>query len=397
MRSVRPVPPGARQAVAARAGRTLLLAAAILAVAAPGAFGRGGKDEAAPAEWSEEDGRTILKVRSPSPMKAYLVEPAAAPAEGAKAELLIALHGHGGTATGLLQYGASAARPRDMYVLACEGSTELQTDQGMGHSWSDPDVKAILACLDATLARVPRIDARRVVLLGHSAGGTMSLRTYQARPAAFAGVCTSAAPMTPSGAQKGARVVVMLGTKDGNFAGFQAAVAATEKAVVGRVLAVTDLEHKLPHETYAQEALAWLLDSKAPSETLRVPFAPDAEVPPPADTPAAKGKGHAFRVGVVFEAGHRGAPAGAPDKATAKAKAAARAAEWKKAAKEGVADLVAAGSDDPLSKEAKGIVTGHLLARYGGPLLTGISKLKGGDVAGPLECDAGWLVVARDP
>jgi hypothetical protein len=203
--------------------------------------------------------------------------------------------------------------------------------------------------------------------------------------------------MTPCGAQKGARVVVVLGTKDGNFAGFPAAVAAAEKAVVGRVLAVTDLGHDLPNLTYAQEAIGWLLDSKAPSETLRVPLEPAAEVPPPPDTPAAKGKGGAFRVGVVFEAGHRGAPADAPEKAAAKAKAAALAAEWKKAAGAGVGDLVATGSADPLTKDLRGLVTGHVLARYGGPLLAGLSKLKGGDVAGPFECDAGWLVVARDP
>jgi poly(3-hydroxybutyrate) depolymerase len=389
-----------RPAPSARRARALLLAGSLLLASfAPGAEARGGKEKEAakPPVWSEEAGRTVLEVTSPSPMKAYVAEPARPPAEGAKAELLVTLHGHGGTATGLLSYGTTAAASRSMFVLACEGSTEIPTDRGPGHAWSDRDVQAILACLDATLAKYPSIDPHRVVLLGHSAGGAMSLRTYAARPAAFAGVCTSASPLTPTGAQKGARVVVMLGTKDPNFAGFPAAVAAAEKTVVGRVLAVTDLPHDLPHATYAEEALGWLLDSHAPSETLRVPFEPSAELPPPADTPAAKGKGGTFRVGLVFESGHRGAPADAPDKAAAKAKASALAAEWRKAAGTGVGDLVAAGSSDPLSKDLRGVVTGQVLARYGGPLLAAVAKLRGGDVAGPVECDAGWLVAARDP
>lgn len=374
-----------------------LVVSLALVLCAPSALGKGGKPEVKAPEWSEEDGRTILRVFAPSALKAYYLAPPAVDegaAKGpAKAELIVILHGHGGTATGMLGYIAPVAAGRGAAVLACEGSGVEKTDQGIGHSWSDPDVAGVLACLDATLAKHP-IDAKRVVLMGHSAGGVMSLRTHAARPSAFAGVYTSAAPGVPSGANKGGRFVVNLGTKDPNFVDFPGAVSASEKTVVARVVAVTDLPHDLPHADYSREAIAWLLDSKAPSEVLRVPLAPGDEVRAPPDTPAAKAKGKGFRHVLLFEKGGRGAPATAPEKAAVKAAAVALAAEWKKSSDFGA--LVAAKSEDPLSKESQGLITGEVLARYGGALVTAMSKLRGGDVSAPIEGDAGWHVVARD-
>jgi predicted esterase len=376
--------------------RSLLALAALLVLAAPPArvlLAKGGKPAVEAPTWTEEDGRTVLHVFAPSPLKAYYVPPTNL-AEGKKAELIIVLHGHGGTATGMLGDATSVADGRGGAVLACEGSGTLQTDRGEGHSWSDPDVQGVLACLDATLAKHP-IDPKRVVLMGHSAGGTMSVRIHAARPASFAGVYTSAAPAVPTGANKGGRFVVNLGTKDQNFAGFPGAVAASEKTVVARVVAVIDLPHELPHVGYSKEAVAWLLDSRAPSEVLRVPLVPGDEVRAPPDSPAAKAKGKGFRHILLFEKGGRGAPADALEKAAVKAAAQAIASEWKKATDFG--ELVASKSQDPLSKDVRGLVTGEVLARYGGALVTAMAKLKGGDVSAPVEGDAGWHVVARDP
>lgn len=375
--------------------RSLLFVVALLLAALPAraTLAKGGKPEAKAPTWTEEDGRTVLRVFAPSPLKAYYAPPAGL-AEGKKAELVVILHGHGGTATGMLGYVSPAADARGAAVLACEGGGTLQTDRGEGHSWSDPDVQGVLACLDATLAKQP-IDPKRVVLVGHSAGGSMSVRVQAARPAAFAGVYTSAAPTIPSGANKGGRFVVNIGTADGNFAGFKGAVAASEKSVVARVVAVIDLPHELPHVDYTREALAWLLDAKAPSEVLHVPLVPGDEVRPPPESPAEKGKGKGFRHILLFEKGGRGAPADAPERAAAKAAAQAVAAEWRHATDFG--ELVAAKSQDPLSKDLRGQVTGAVLARYGGALVTAMSKLKGGDVSAPVEGDAGWHVVARDP
>ena len=375
--------------------RSLAFVCATLLVACPArsSFAKGGKPEAKAPEWSEADGRTVLNVFVPHPLKAYYVPPSNL-AEGKKAELIVILHGHGGTATGMLGYISPAAEARGAAVLACEGSGVEKTDQGEGHSWSDPDVAAVLACLDATLAKHP-IDPKRVVVCGHSAGGVMSLKVHAMRPAAFAGVYTSAAPGVPSGANKGGRFVINIGTKDPNFVDFAGACAAVEKTVVGRVVAVTDLPHELPHIDYSKEALAWLLDSKAPSEILRVPLVPGDEVHAAPDTPSAKAKGKGFRHILLFEKGGRGAPADAPDKAVVKAAAIALAAEWKKAADFG--ELVAQKSQDPFSKDLRGQVSGAVLARYGGALVTAMAKLKGGDVSAPVEGDAGWHVVARDP
>ncbi len=375
--------------------RRLLALFALLVVGMPArtSLAKGGKPVVQAPTWTEEDGRTVLHVFAPSPLKAYYAAPSNL-AEGKKAELIVILHGHGGTATGMLGYISPVADGRGAAILACEGAGTVKTDTGEGHSWSDPDVQGVLACLDATLAKQP-IDPKRVVLVGHSAGGSMSVRTHAARPAAFAGVYTSAAPTVPSGGNKGGRFVVNIGTKDANFGGFPGAVAASEKAVTARVVAVIDLPHELPHVDYSREAVAWLLDSKAPSEVLHVPLVPGDEVRAPPDAPAAKAKGKGFRHILLFEKGGRGAPADAPEKAVVKAAAQAIAAEWKKASDLG--ELVASKSQDPLSKDLRGLVTGEVLARYGGALVTAMSKLRGGDVSAPVEGDAGWHVVARDP
>jgi poly(3-hydroxybutyrate) depolymerase len=370
---------------------------ALLLLATSGVALAKGKDKDAgkAPEWSEEEGRLVLRVFSPRALKAYLVAPSEPPAEGKKADLLVILHGHGGTATGVLGYATPVAAARGAYLLACEGSGDEKTPQGPGHSWSQPDVQGIVACVEATIAKHP-VDPKRVVLIGHSAGGTMSLATYASKPSAFAGVVTTASPETPSGAQKGARVAVCLGTDDRNYSNFPGAVAACEKTVVGRVVAVLGLGHDLPNAAYARELVAYVLDSKAPSDVLRLPLDPATAVEPAPDTPAAKDKGHPFRHVLVFAAGGRGAPAGAPARAEAKKKAAEIAASLKKLGGSGVAEAVGGATEDPLSKEQGGTISGEVLARYGGPLAAATAKLRPGDVSAPVESDAGWHVVVRD-
>jgi acetyl esterase/lipase len=279
--------------------------------------------------------------------------------------------------------------------MACEGSG---TEGNGGHSWGQADAGGILACLDAALAKFS-IDPKRVVVSGHSAGGTMSFATYAARPAAFAGIYTTAAPASPTTQHKGARVVVNLGTKDPNWVDFAPSVAASEKTVVGRVVGVQDLGHDLPHELYSEEAIAWLLDSKAPSEALRVPGSPDDAVGAPEGTPSAKAKGGPFRHVLLFEAGGRGAPADAPQRADAKTKAAGLQVKAAAARKGGADafDAIASENQDPVAQASRGAITGAVLARYGAALLKGMAKLGAGDVSEPVESDAGWHIVLRDP
>ncbi len=372
---------------------TALLA---LSLAPSSALAKGGKPvKARPPAWTGDAGRPLLEVFDPIPMKAYGHVPANLP-EGQKTALIVVLHGHGGTATGMLGYGAGIGDARNECWLAVEGPG---TEANGGHSWDSTAVPGILACVDAALAKFP-VDAKRVVLMGFSAGGTMSLLTYAARPTGFAGVYTVSSPQTPTAQQKGARVVVSLGTKDANYGGFGPSVQASEKTVVGRIVAMEGLEHNdLPDAEYTNDHIAWILESKAQSEVLRLPAKPEEEVGCPPETPAAKGKGGKYRHVLVFQAGGRGAPANALARAPAKAAAQAVEAEAKKQAAAGgdFGDLVADKSQDPLSKDTRGVITGRVLSRYGGPLVAAMGKLKGGDVSGPVESDAGWHVLSRDP
>jgi predicted esterase len=329
-------------------------------------------------------------------MKAFVSAPSERPA-GRKPEVWVVLHGHGGTASGLFSYGRSASEGRSAVVLACQGTGTIATDRGEGRTWEgERDAEAILACVAATVEKHDA-DPRRVVLLGLSAGGSMSLLTLGRKPSAFAGAVTCAAPRTPDGSHKGTRVAVVLGTKDANYAVFPTARQAAEKTVVARVVSVADLPHELPNALYERECVAWVFESKAPSETLWVPLEPDspARVPP---EPPSKAKGGAgFRHVLLFSAGGRGAPEGAPDRATAKAAAQALLAEWKKTPPADLDAAIAARSQDPVSKDAGGRVTGAVLLRYGGPLSVALTKAKGGEWSGPVESDAGWHLVTRDP
>src|SRR5436190_4279474 len=81
----------------------LAVTSAVLVVARP-ASAKGGKEAARAPEWTEEEGRTVLRVFSPSPLKAYFAAPTTALETGKTAEMIVVLHGHGGTATGLLGY-----------------------------------------------------------------------------------------------------------------------------------------------------------------------------------------------------------------------------------------------------------------------------------------------------
>ena len=81
-----------------------------------------------------------------------------------------------------------------------------------------------------------------------------------------------------------------LGTTDGNFAGFPAAVSAGEKSIVSRTVAVVGLGHDLPPQPYSEEAIAWILDSKAPSEVLWLPLVPGDDAPVPPGSPASKAR-----------------------------------------------------------------------------------------------------------
>jgi poly(3-hydroxybutyrate) depolymerase len=368
--------------------------ACVLALASV-AHARGKGAPRRPAEWSEEAGRQVVSVHDPCTMRAFLHVPEGLGEAGGKAALVVILHGHGGTPTGMLGYGAALADARGEVWMACEGTKEIATDRGPGRAWNPAtDVGGVLACVDAALERLP-LDPRRVVVMGHSAGGTMSLLACAERRS-IAGVHTTAAPVTPSSAQKGARVVVTLGTRDPNYAGFPAARQAAEKQVVGRLVAVDGLGHDLPDALYTSEALDWILDGRGGSEELFVPQRPSEDALPPPGSPASKEKGGSYRHVLKFVAGGRRAPEDALARAAVRASLVSLASGWKRSGAD-FGDAVATESQDPVSRELRGVVTGAVLARYGGALSKAMGKLEGGETSPPVESDAGWHLVHRDP
>jgi predicted esterase len=367
----------------------------LLGLAGGAAFAKGKPPPAKPAEWGEENGTQTVAVTEPTPLKAYVHVPSGLE-EGKKVGLVIVLHGHGGTPTGMLGYGRPIGDARKEIWMACQGGTPIDAGGQPGFQWELKDKDGVLACLDACLAKHP-VDPRRVVLMGFSAGGRMAFETHATRPGAFAGIYACSSAAGPSSAQKGVRVVMSFGTKDPNYASlFQPSRQAAEKTTIGRCVSIADGEHNdLPDPAYSIDALAWILESKAPSETLTLlPRQPGDEARTQSDWPGAKSKGGAYRHVLLFEAGGRGAPPDAPAKAAAQA----LAADLKKQPPD--ADwnaVVAAKSQDPLSKDSGGVVTGAVLARYGGALLEAMKKLKPGETSAAVQSDAGWHVLRRDP
>src|SRR5204863_9950251 len=108
---------------------------------------------------------------------------------------------------------------------------------------------------------------------------------------------------------------------DPNFALFPSAVQAAEKTVVGRTCSIDGNVHNdLPEPAYSIDAFAWLLETRAPSETLPLlPKQPGDGIHPHAGWPGSKSTGGGYRHVLLFQAGGRGAPPDAPAKAAVKA------------------------------------------------------------------------------
>lgn len=112
--------------------------------------------------------------------------PEAAPARGRRLPLIVMSHGAGGTA---LQYGwlGDALARRGYVVVAVDhpgaSGGERATDAGNALWWRRAD--DVTAAIDATLADPvlgPRIDARRIGMVGYSLGGATGLLLAGARP-----------------------------------------------------------------------------------------------------------------------------------------------------------------------------------------------------------------------
>lgn len=239
---------------------------------------------------------SLIKLQAESGAVGFFHVPKGLPAAGgapkAGAErpgLLVVLHGHGSTATNMMQ--APLADAHGDYMLSVQG----RSPTGNGFGWDvAPGTADINDLVRWSLAGYP-IDPQRVVLIGHSAGGTMVLQTFPTAPKLYAGLITVAAPQTPSSAHKSGRVCVFLGTADPNFAGatsVRSALGGKRKWKSGCLVVLEGAEHNnLPNPQHMLLAVDWCLAGKAYGAEASVPHARSG-LPPQ----------HAYRVIVI---GHK--------------------------------------------------------------------------------------------
>lgn len=189
-------------------------------------------------------------------------------------DLVVALHGAGGNPKNFVMPGLMTTR--GSWCLTVAGHQEVQTERGQGFMWSGGDVKTILAFVKHVVGKYP-IRKDRVIVWGHSAGGTMTLATLAEDPDLFAGGLTTAAPSTPSSQHKEKRVCVFLGTEDPNWAGAASVRNHVESLAKKRgkgacaFFAVQELGHDIPYDDYLGLGFDWVLHGQARGGEATVP------------------------------------------------------------------------------------------------------------------------------
>lgn len=248
----------------------LVILAGSLALSSP-ANARGKKRQLRTPEVVEEKVDRFLKlsVKDDPSAVGYLLS-AFDLEKGKKYGLLVSLHGHGGKPKSLTFPGIS--KSLEFYVLGVQGHSPT----GPGFAWSDNDKKYVTGLTMYVMEKFP-VDPKKVLITGHSAGGTMTLATYKYAPRLFTGIMTTAAPATPDGGHNGVRTVVFLGDQDPNFAGAAGVrnnFSSKKRKAPGSFRIVSELGHDLPDPFYMKQAVVWLLDSKARGWEIRLPKTP---------------------------------------------------------------------------------------------------------------------------
>jgi len=183
--------------------------------------------------------------------------------EDAGAELIVALHGAGGDPRNFLLPRLMSSRTA--YCLAVAGRREVPHATGRGFMWSGADVDYILA-LTRHVIKTRNVDKTRVLIWGHSAGGTMTITALAKAPALFAGALTTAAGMAPGKPHEDKRVFVILGEDDPNYRVaplVRKHVKRTEKTKGAcALLSVEWLEHVLPADDFLDFGFDWVIHGK---------------------------------------------------------------------------------------------------------------------------------------
>ncbi|MFM8980296.1 MAG: prolyl oligopeptidase family serine peptidase, partial [Planctomycetia bacterium] len=307
------------------------------------------------------------------------------PAATEPVALLVALHGAGGTPKTFFM--PQLTRARRAYVLAVAGHEAVSHAQGDGFMWSGSDVDTILALLQHVLDTRP-VDRARVIVWGHSAGGSMTLETLARAPALFAGALTTAAPRTPDTRHQDERGLVLRGPADPNWAVVPAVRTHMEGLAKKKgkgacaLLAVEGLGHNVPDEAYLDLGFDWVLAAGTRGSEARVPQRP-------------AGRQGAFR---VVQVPPKGAPGAAEDAPSRKA-AADLLKRLRKELEAGRAffPLEAAVHSRHASAPAGGGVDEATLRALAGAQAEALLALAPGALGEVLDLEAGLLLVRREP
>lgn len=234
----------------------LLATVFLLAPAAP---------KRAPEVVEEPDGDLLhLFVKGDPAAQGWLHRPTGTeePDPAEPVDLVVALHGAGGSPKNFLFNRLMA--DRSAWCLAVAGRTAVTHERGQGFQWDAAGAEYVADLTRHLVARYP-IRRERVIVCGHSAGGTMALETIAKAPDLFAGALSTAAPRTPDSRHTNCRTAVFLGMKDPNWAGAPTVRSFAEKLARKRAkgacafFAVEGLGHDMPAEDYLALGLDWIL------------------------------------------------------------------------------------------------------------------------------------------
>ncbi len=311
--------------------------------------------------------------------------------KGEQPGLVITLHGHGGEPNQMLGYGRDLAEHRGDVWCAYRASTKIG-----GDSYQYDTAKDVVGVPDMTrhVVAAYKVDPKRVIVHGFSAGGAMSCMVCPKNKDLFAGFVTCAAPDTPGGRGgsdiKGLRAVCFLGETDANYSLAPQGRSAVERfkpSVAFR--AITGLGHQLPDPIYLNDAFNFILDATEVGDDKTLPLKPDHALAPPKGRQPPPPLVHA--VVVAWKA--KNAPEGVTrTKAEAKAIADGLLAKLKK--KETTLEQALEQSDDAESKAANGVIDPDRLASFGKKLVDKAKVLKL-DAWELVEVDGRYCVVTK--
>jgi predicted esterase len=252
----------------------LVLLALLLAL--PGIAGA--KRKRGPKVIEKKDGDLIhLYLEDDPKAQGWLYRPLGTEEPEEPVDLIVGLHGAGGNPKNF--FLRRLMDQREAWCLTVAGHTAVTHDRGQGFQWDFSGTTYVGKLTQYLLDTYP-LRKERVIVWGHSAGGSMSLETLATHPKLFAGALSTAAPRQPDSRHKACRVAVFLGTKDPNWSGAPSVRSYAEKLLKKRskgacaFFAVDGLGHSVPAEEYLGLGFDWILQPKARGGEARVGQSP---------------------------------------------------------------------------------------------------------------------------